>query len=246
MSARDASTEPGRTQQTLPIAETFSSIQGEGKLTGVPSFFIRLSGCNLRCAWCDTPYASWEPERTMRTVQSLLEDASGARHVVITGGEPMLFDGIRQLASHLRRAGVHVTIETAGTVDLDVECDLMSISPKLANSTPHDDPRDPGGEWSERHEARRFDPVVLRSLWSRGWPSKQLKFVVTSENDVAEIRAVIDAIGSVDAPDVLLMPEGTTSPPARLRDRVTALCTQNGWRYCQRLHIELFGNTRGT
>ncbi|MFG0315120.1 MAG: 7-carboxy-7-deazaguanine synthase QueE, partial [Phycisphaerales bacterium] len=103
---------------TLPISETFVSIQGEGKLTGTSSWFCRLAGCNLRCTWCDTPYASWNPEKTDRTIESLVEEAvgSGVKHAVLTGGEPMIFKGLVPLSNELAKRGLHITIETAGTV----------------------------------------------------------------------------------------------------------------------------------
>src|SRR5215468_5509616 len=91
----------------VPVAETFTSIQGEGKLTGTPSWFVRLSGCNLRCAWCDTPYASWRPEGSSRTLDDLVEEAransggGGVRHAVITGGEPMIFPQLTELTRRL-------------------------------------------------------------------------------------------------------------------------------------------------
>ena len=89
------------------ISEIFYSIQGEGELTGVPSVFVRTSGCNLRCAWCDTPYASWNPEGEMRTVAQLVatvQESRAARHVVLTGGEPMVAKGIHDLAARLKEA----------------------------------------------------------------------------------------------------------------------------------------------
>ena len=105
-------------RRELKIAELFYSIQGEGSLVGVPSVFIRTSGCNLRCAWCDTPYASWKPEGEDRSVGSLLEQVAGfgARYVVLTGGEPMLAPQIGELTAGLHGLGMHITIETAGTV----------------------------------------------------------------------------------------------------------------------------------
>src|ERR1700758_3861717 len=76
----------------LKIAELFYSLQGEGSLVGVPSFFIRTSGCNLRCSWCDTPYTSWQPEGSDLSLGQILDEvkAHPARHVVVTGGEPMI------------------------------------------------------------------------------------------------------------------------------------------------------------
>ena len=113
-------------------------MQGEGLLTGTPSVFVRASGCNLRCWFCDTPYASWTPEGEDLSVDEILAQVErhDCRHVVITGGEPMLFAELIPLTAALRAAGRHITIETAGTLYLPVQCDLMSISPKLANSTP--------------------------------------------------------------------------------------------------------------
>src|SRR3954447_1293967 len=145
------------TRLALKIAELFYSIQGEGGLVGVPSVFVRTSGCNLRCSWCDTPYTSWKPEGEDWPLDRILDAvlAHPARHVVVTGGEPMIAPAMVELTQRLRAAGLHITIETAGTVYHPVECDLMSISPKLANSTP-DDPY-----WSERHERLRIQPEVL-------------------------------------------------------------------------------------
>src|SRR5687768_477170 len=100
------------------IAEIFYSIQGEGELTGVPSVFVRTSGCNLRCTWCDTKYASWNPEGEELSIPAILERiaAHPGKHVVITGGEPMVAKGIHELAAAIRGTGRHITIETAGTV----------------------------------------------------------------------------------------------------------------------------------
>ncbi len=251
----------------LPISETFTSLQGEGKLSGVPSWFVRTSGCNLRCAWCDTPYASWKPEGVRRTLDSLIEEARDIlakriRHVVLTGGEPMLFAALAPLSAALRAMGMHITIETAGTIDpnrdpnraptpdCDVACDLLSLSPKLSTSTPREgDERDPGGTWRRRHEQRRISIDALTSLLAR-YPERQLKFVACEERDLTEIEellATLTARGStIDPSDVLLMPEGVKSPSPHHRAWVNAACLARGWRYCARLHIELYGNTRGT
>src|SRR5215813_3128285 len=168
----------------LKIAELFYSLQGEGSLVGVPSFFIRTSGCNLRCSWCDTPYTSWNPEGSDLSIRQILDEAQAhpAKHVVVTGGEPMIAPEIIPLTERLREAGLHITIETAGTVFHEVECDLMSISPKLANSTPE-------GAFAAQHERLRIQPSVLRKVME-GYPY-QLKFVVRSPADMEELRALV-------------------------------------------------------
>ncbi len=229
----------------LPIAETFASIQGEGKLTGVPSWFIRVAGCNLRCTWCDTPYTSWSPQGASRTVDDLVEEAltSGLKHAVLTGGEPMLFPAIAPLAERLSAAGMHTTMETAGTVDQDLRVDLMSLSPKLSNSTPS---QRQDGKFAAEHEARRINTPVLQELLRRG-EDVQLKFVVQYPSDLREIEALLKTLHDWNPGDVLLMPQGYQGEPSEaLRKLLVSACLSHGWRYCDRLHIRLFGNTRGT
>lgn len=235
------------TGPALLIAETFVSIQGEGKLTGVPSWFVRVAGCNLRCSWCDTPYASWEPKGEQRQVSDLLEEAraSGVGHAVLTGGEPMIFEAIAELSRGLAGLGIHVTIETAGTVNRPVHCDLLSLSPKLANSTPAGDPRDPSGALAVRHEEKRLDFDALNALLA-DHPERQLKFVVASPADLPEIEAILERTLGVAPQDVLLMPEGVAAPDPAGLGWLVETCLVRGWRYCHRLHIELFGNRRGT
>jgi 7-carboxy-7-deazaguanine synthase len=222
----------------LKIAEIFYSIQGEGSLVGVPSVFVRTSGCNLRCVWCDTPYTSWQPEGEDWTVERILAEADSypAPHVVITGGEPMIARGIVDLSRGFRDRGRHITIETAGTVFAPVECDLMSISPKLANSTPQ-------GDWADRHERLRVQPETLRRLMSDY--EYQLKFVVAGPEDISEIRELVSGLNA-DKGKVILMPEGTEA--AVLRERgvwVAEICKSNGYRFSPRLHVHLYGNRRG-
>ncbi len=226
----------------MKITEVFYSIQGEGILLGTPSVFIRTSGCNLRCVWCDTPYTSWAPEGAERTLESIVEEVRQypARHAVVTGGEPMIAPGIVELTARLRELGLHVTVETAGTVFAPVACDLMSISPKLANSTPWN--RDQG-RWARRHERLRIQPDVLRSLIREY--DHQLKFVVTDTEDLPQIQALISGIGA-DASHVVLMPEGQDS--ATLRERslwLVEAAKREGYRFSPRLHIDLWGARRG-
>lgn len=237
---------------TLPISETFASIQGEGKLAGVPSFFVRVAGCNLRCGWCDTPYASWEPEGATQSIESIVEQASASavRHAVLTGGEPMIFEAMDDLAQTLRDRGFHITIETAGTVFRPFPIDLASISPKLANSAPQaGDPRDPLGVWRARHEQRRRRPDVVQAFIEqarRDGTDVQLKFVVASPTDMEEIDELLGEIEGWHPGDVLLMPEGVATPTPGATRWVVNECLRRGWRYCHRLHIDLFGHTRGT
>ncbi len=228
------------------ISEIFYSIQGEGELTGVPSVFIRTSGCNLRCNWCDTMYASWDPEGKDMAPDEILRkvDSFPAQHCVLTGGEPMIAKGIHELAAALRQAGKHITIETAATVPPNgIICDLASLSPKLSNSAP--DNRLPTA-WREKHENLRRHPAVI-SEWLDHY-TYQLKFVVNSASDVQEIQSLLhDLRQKVPPAKILLMPEGTST--AVLRGRAETLldvCKRHGYRYCNRLHVELFGHTRGT
>jgi 7-carboxy-7-deazaguanine synthase len=224
----------------IQVAELFFSIQGEGILLGVPSVFIRTSGCNLRCTWCDTPYTSWNPEGEPMTIDAIAayvrEHSTG--HVVITGGEPMIAPDIVKLTETLRDLKQHITIETAGTVFQSVQCDLMSISPKLANSTPYER----STEWAARHEKLRIQPDMLIRL-TQTYPY-QLKFVVMSEADLPEIEQLVQLTAA--PPDrVVLMPEGID--PATLKARAPILaeiCKSRGWRYSPRLHIDLWGPRR--
>lgn len=231
--------------QKLRIAEIFASIQGEGIWSGTPSTFVRISGCNLRCGWCDTPYASWSPEGPFLEIDEILAEVSGngILHVVITGGEPMLFDPVVDLCERLKSRGHIITIETAGTISRSIECDLMSISPKLANSTP---PEESG--WREKHETARKDRDALRLLIAAY--AHQLKFVVDPEgstDDIAEIETLLNELGRVRPDRVLLMPEGTDVDILRRRQQMLVpICMERGWRLCPRLHVELFGNKRGT
>jgi 7-carboxy-7-deazaguanine synthase len=228
------------------ISEIFYSIQGEGELTGIPSVFVRTSGCNLRCNWCDTMYASWEPEGTEMSMEQIVSEAlkHPASHCVLTGGEPMVAKGVREVASALRAAGKHITIETAATVAPDgIACDLASLSPKLANSAP--DHRLPAA-WREKHEKLRWQPGVIRE-WISHFPF-QLKFVVTSASDLDEIHLLLREVGvKIPSAKILLMPEGISTEAIRGRDETLVdICKRHGYRYCNRLHVEIFGHTRGT
>src|SRR5688572_17257788 len=178
----------------MRVSELFYSIQGEGKLTGVPSVFVRASGCNLRCSWCDTPYASWDPEGDDIAVDEIVRRVAAirAKHVVVTGGEPMIMPDVEPLCDALKVRGHHVTIETAATVFKPVKLDLASLSPKLSNSTPHE--RD-SGRFAAAHERQRLNVPVIQQFIDTS-PDFQLKFVVSDGGDLREIEQILAQVTS--------------------------------------------------
>ena len=228
----------------MRIAEIFCSIQGEGRLLGVPSVFIRTSGCNLRCVWCDTPYTSWKPEGDERNLTEIIAAAAKyqVKHVVITGGEPLLAPEIEELTKRLRRRAHHITIETAATIFKPVACDLVSMSPKLANSTPWKREK---GKFAKMHEERRLNFAVIQKFIDRC--DYQLKFVAERKRDFAEIEAILAKLKNVDRNRVLIMAQGRTKKELRERAAwIVERCQQCGFSYTPRLQIELWGNRRGT
>jgi 7-carboxy-7-deazaguanine synthase len=228
----------------MKIADLFFSIQGEGRLTGVPSAFVRTSGCNLRCSFCDSEYTSWRPSGEAMTVAEALDRLSAfpTRHAVVTGGEPLLVPEVEPLCAGLRGRGYHVTVETAATVFRPLACDLASLSPKLSNSTPH---QREGGRWAVRHDRLRLQYDVIRAFL--GHCDYQLKFVVDRPDDVAEVEEVLTHLPGVERTKVLLMPQGVTREELdRKACWLAEVCKDHGFRYCPRLHIELYGNRRGT
>jgi len=243
----------GESAAGLPINELFYSLQGEGILAGVPSVFVRTSGCNLRCWFCDSYHTSWEPTHAWMSLEEILAEieAYDADHVVLTGGEPLLHDDSVALLEALDDRGYHTTVETNGTIYRDAPIDLASISPKLASSTPTPE-RDPQGEgeWEQRHERDRIDHDALAQLVEDY--DFQLKFVVTDADDMPEILEVLADLRAIaDIPirddDVLLMPEGATRERlADTRSRVADLAMEYGFRYTPRLHVDLWNDAPET
>ena len=212
---------------------------------GVPSVFVRASGCNLRCTWCDTPYASWQPEGENLSVEQIVEEVQKypAHHIVLTGGEPMIMPEIGALCDAMKEKKYHLTMETAGTVYSPVKIDLASVSPKLANSTPTG--RE-GGRFAQIHEKHRLNTSVVQQFIDSA-TDFQLKFVVSDERDLSEIDSILRQLHDWQPADVLLMPEGIDIETQSARTPwVSELCKQRGFRFCPRLHIALYGNTRGT
>lgn len=228
----------------MRISEIYRSRQGEGLLTGTDSVFVRASGCNLRCWFCDTPYTSWQPEGEDQSAAEIVAQtlALEASHVVITGGEPLLFSEMIPICDQLAEAGKHITIETAGTLFLPVVCDLMSISPKLASSTPSEER---AGAWAKRHERSRHVPAVIEKLLQNY--AYQLKFVVDQSSDLIEIEQYLQSFPTVTRGRALLMPQGTATEELAAREKwLRPYCEEQGLTYCPRMHIEWYGAKRGT
>ena len=196
-------------------------------------------GCEHCKEMCDTPYASWAPEGVRVPVAELAARAAaaGLRHVVVTGGEPLLQREIGALTAALATAGHHITVETAGTLAPPFTCDLLSLSPKTANS-------DPPGAVGERHRRLRLNLEPARRLLAAP-PEYQLKLVVRGAADLPEIERLVAALGAARE-RVLLMPEGRTAAEVAARaGEVGRLCLALGFRYAPRLHLDLFGGGRG-
>lgn len=221
----------------MHVSEVFQSIQGEGMLAGTATAFVRTTGCNLRCSWCDTPYTSWEPEGVERELDDIVEeiDSYDVEYTVLTGGEPLLQPDLPELTERL---DTHITIETNATVYEDIDADLISMSPKLSNSTPE-------GDWREKHEQDRLNYEVIEQFMDE-YPY-QLKFVVADRDDVKEITEVLSSLSDYDRDRVMLMPEGVD--PDTLQERgewVAEVCRDKGFRFSPRLQIHLYGNQRAT
>lgn len=231
--------------------EIFASLQGEGASAGRPVAFVRLSRCNLACQWCDTAY-TWRftgdnrPHRDglafKRSANQIALDeadvavrilALGQDRLVITGGEPLL-QGAALARMVAMLDGMSVEIETNGSVQphpaLDRQVAQYNVSPKLAHS----------GNPAEL----ALIPERL-AAWARD-PRAFFKFVVARPEDLAEVEALQTA-HAIPPERLYLMGEGTDS--ATLLDRARWLsdgCLQRGWRFTDRLHIHLYGDTRGT
>jgi organic radical activating enzyme len=235
--------------------EIFASVQGEGASAGRPCAFVRLSRCNLACVWCDTAY-TWRfegdnllhrrPHRdgvaydraanqvTLSEADTAARIAAlGQQRLVVTGGEPLL--QAPALARMIARLpAIQVEVETNGTVApppaLDALVHQYNVSPKLAHSG---NPAD---------LALPADRLAHWAAEPRAW----FKFVIAEPADVDQVRAIQQA-HAIPGARIFLMPEGRDSETVRARERwLAAICSNQGFNLSDRLHIHLFGDTRGT
>jgi 7-carboxy-7-deazaguanine synthase len=226
----------------MKYSEIFYTLQGEGQLVGVPSVFFRTSFCNLRCSWCDTPYTSWIPENHDISVSEAFNELTkfGVKHVVITGGEPFLQKKeLTTLCEMLSTKGHHITIETNATVFVPVQANLISMSPKLSNSTPLDDKR-----WKKIHEKERLKLDIMRLFLDKY--TCQVKFVINDIQDIQEVRELAEQI-PIPKETIVLMPQGIEINEIQEREKwLVEVCKETGYRYSPRLHLNIWGSKRGT
>jgi len=210
--------------------EIFYSIQGEGLLTGVPSVFIRLAGCPLRCTWCDTKYALDPTAGEDLDIPAIIDKIEQwqCKFLVITGGEPMVNPQLPQLADELKKRQKHITIETAGIKFIpEIPCDLMSISPKLSNS------------------GKKVPDTFFHIRQLIEHYPYQLKFVVDTPDDLAEIRQALKSFGVVDPARIMLMPQAKTRDELLVKSpMVVEVCEETGYLFCNRLQILLYNGQR--
>lgn len=242
----------------MKISELFYSLQGEGKRIGYPSFFIRTNLCNLRCKFtggnlCDTPYTSWD-FKNPENIGDMEYDGIISEYkkytpddIVITGGEPTIQGKelsllCKKIKEHFSE--VFITLETNGTFigDYSEYIDLISISPKLKTSIPFNT------EFEKTHDKNRINYNTLKTyqeLYNKGRFDIQWKFVITSDDDIEEIKELQNEIGIYNK-DIFLMPEGVTESELLLRRKpVAELCKKYHFNYTDRLHILLWGSKRG-
>tara|TARA_X000001382_G_scaffold127079_1_gene114463 strand:+ start:3011 stop:3760 length:750 start_codon:yes stop_codon:yes gene_type:complete len=241
-----------------PIGELYSCLQGEGKYIGIPHILIRVSGCKLRCqfrdSFCDTPYASWKPEKgkfTLDDIVDFYEVNSQIKHTMITGGGPTSHPKLLKELCRIGKDYNHlVTIETEGSEFVQTNADCISLSPKLSNSTPIPGTYMPyiDREVTEKdrlkHEKWRCNYDAMEQL-IYNHSDYQLKPVISSEEDLTELDYIQDRL---DIPNekVWLMPEGVTDDELTKRRRwLMEYATEHGYNFTDRLHIIVYGDKRG-
>ncbi|MCE5340231.1 MAG: 7-carboxy-7-deazaguanine synthase QueE [Planctomycetaceae bacterium] len=231
---RNLKTRSNMQKDKISISEIFYSIQGEGFLAGVPSVFIRIAGCPLRCKFCDTSYAADAKSGKKLSISQILTQIKKypTKYIVITGGEPMVCQNLSLLCKALKK--YHITIETAGIKFIGgLKCDLMSISPKLSNA------------YSKPGDKKTYLKIdELQKLISHY--NYQLKFVVEKEKDAKEVNQILKKLKNLDSTKVMLMPQARKLADYMKRGELCAkLCKKCGFAFSPRLQITLWGNKKG-
>ncbi len=229
----------------MNVIEIYRSIQGEGTLMGVPTTFVRFFACNLRCSWCDTKYSwsvreggTWDsisPQQVAERVQEL-----GARHVVLTGGEPTLQKELPYLAQILKEQGHHLTIETNTTIFPERAVpliDLWSLSPKLISA---------GENYLHYSIIERFLKVLPPN-------QQQWKFVIRDDEDEQHLQSLLNSYSEFVKSQIpiVLQPEGDSSMPEyaraleKLVERIRAPFWDNYYvRILPQMHVIIWGRRR--
>ena len=245
-------------KNTIPVNEMYTCLQGEGKLMGIPHILIRVTGCRLRCqfsnSFCDTPYSSWKPEKgrfTYDDVHEFYQKHSHIKHTMITGGGPTLHgEMLQELCKIGKLYDSYITIETEGSEYVNTEADMISLSPKLSNSTPRPGTIMPftGKVVTEgdkkKHEKWRCNYDAMAMLLDVH-PDYQLKPVISSEKDLEEVKKLQQKL-FIPNNKVWLMPEGLERKQLNERRKwLMDICTQQGYNFTDRLHIIAYGDERG-
>jgi 7-carboxy-7-deazaguanine synthase len=229
----------------MQVLEIYQSKQGEGIWTGQSSVFVRFLGCPLRCRFCDTVYARSSAEDSNVGADLTPEEIVGRvllldlPHVVLTGGEPMLSEEIVELTRLLKEFDYQITVETSGTIDYPIACDLMSISPKLRNTVPLD------GDLAliREHDRERSKPEIVQQLMLRY--NYQLKFVIDAKEDLYEMEEYLASLHDIVPSKVLLMPQATDVETMHQKATwIEPFCSARGYRYCPRMQLVWYGNGR--
>jgi 7-carboxy-7-deazaguanine synthase len=222
----------------MRICEMFKTIQGEGQLTGVVSVLVRMWGCNLQCEWCDE-----KRYRKSNCWQEVPQDVLlsnikkyGCNHIVVTGGEPLIWPEVTEFTRKLKDVGYNVTIETNATIQRKVYCDLVSMSPKLAHSKPSSQL----SAVAENHERNRLNIDVINYFMKHH--DYQIKFVVESEKDFFEIEDILTRISNYDETKILIMPLASSRRQLnKVQKKLVRLCVEKGYRYANRLQLQIWG-----
>jgi len=252
-------TDVSKISKKVAIGEMYSCLQGEGRYVGIPHLLIRVTGCKLRCqfaeSFCDTPYASWAPEKgiyNLNDVVNFYKDFPHITYTMITGGgptaHPKLLKDLCNIA--VNNFNHFVTIETEGSEFVQTDAQFISLSPKLSNSTPRVGTLMPftGKEVTAKeknqHEKWRTNYDAMKDLLS-SHEDYQVKPVISNKTDLEEFKA-LQKILSVPNNKVYLMPEGLNrNQLMKRRLWLTDICVQEGYNYTDRLHIITYGDKRG-